>query len=136
MTAFRRHSAGSLPDFIRMTADGQGASRRRKHPVRASGSRPPSLMRIRRATRAATIRACFFGASLVLAGTRLLRITGLLKSADAATAFRWSSRLTALAMRLWRQGRSPTPAITAALLERRYIPTPHRHHPSRTTRAL
>jgi len=89
MTAFRRYSAGGLPDFIGMAADGLGASRRRKHPVRTSGSRPPSLMRIRRATRAATIRVCFFGASLVLAGAYLLRSSGLLRSADAARAFRW-----------------------------------------------
>jgi hypothetical protein len=101
MTAFSRFSTGwTLPDLIRMAVLGK------VHLGQAWQSHPPPLMRIRRATRAATIRACFSGASLVLAGARLLQSTGLLRSADAARAFHWSSRLTALAMRLWRQGRS------------------------------
>jgi hypothetical protein len=101
MTAFSGFSTRrTLLDLIRMAVSGEG------DPGQAWQSHPPSLMRIRRATRGAAIRACFFGASLVLAGACLLRSTGLLTSADAARAFRWSSRLTALAMRLWRQGRS------------------------------
>lgn len=101
MTAFSRFSTGwILPDLIRM------AVRVERQSGRAWQSHPPSAMRIRRATRSATIRVCFFGASLVLTGARVLRSTGLLRPADAARAFRWSSRLTALAMWLWRQGRS------------------------------
>ena len=68
-------------------------------------SRQPPSRRIRRASRAVAIRVCFLGASCVLTAARLLLRTGLLRSGDIATALRWSSRLAATGMRLWRRGR-------------------------------
>ena len=126
MTAFRTLSTGPiLPNLIRTPVESRAARwnrtapipgqrrspalltlKRHEHPGLAWQSRPPSPTRVRHVTRDAAIRACFLGANLVLAGACVLRSTGLLRPADAARAFRWSSRLTTAAVWLWRQGRS------------------------------
>ena len=126
MIAFSRLSTGPnfLPGRIRIAAVAQTASGSHTAPIatwcRAPmhkvpqerkpvgltwQSRPPSPNHVRRAGRAVAIRACFLGASFVLAAARLLLRMGLLRSGDAATALRWSSRLTATGMQLWRQRR-------------------------------
>jgi hypothetical protein len=125
MIAFRRLSTGpTLPDLIRTAADSQVAAWGRTAPV-AVGCRAPALMvlqgqnypgltwqsgplaptHVRSVARVILIQACFLGAGIVLAAAHLLLRADLLRSDDATTALRWSSRLTGTAMRLWRRGR-------------------------------
>jgi hypothetical protein len=124
MIAFRRLSTG--PTFLDRRIAATALATTRSHPAPiAAGCRVSTLQvpqaqklvgltwqsrlspsrRIRRVGRAVAIRACFLGASCVLAAARLGRRTGLLGSGDVATALRWSSRLVATGMRLWRRGR-------------------------------
>jgi hypothetical protein len=123
MIAFRRLSTG--PTFLDRRIAATALATTWSHPAPiAAGCRVSALQvqaqklvgltwqsrlspsrRIRRVGRAVAIRACFLGASCVLAAARLGRRTGLLGSGDVATALRWSSRLVATGMRLWRRGR-------------------------------
>ena len=61
---------------------------------------------VRRTGRAILMRGCFLTAKVAIVAARLLLGAGLLTSEDAATVLRWSSRLIATGMLLWRQGRS------------------------------
>jgi hypothetical protein len=128
MTAFRRFSTRpGLPDGTRGAEDDQAANWHRTVPIAAwsrtptflvlqgqerSGlsrqSRAPSPGHVRRAGRTVAVRACFLGPKTVLAAAHLLLSAGLLRSGGAGKAQRWSSRLTATGMRLWRHGRLRT----------------------------
>ena len=82
---------------------GTGSAPARSRP---SGSRLAA--HVRRAGRAIMMRGCFLAARLAIMAARLLLRVGLLTSEDAATVLRWSSRLIATGMLLWRQGRLRT----------------------------
>jgi hypothetical protein len=78
-----------------------------------AGSAPPRSnrhgrspeSRISRAVRAIMMQGCFLAARLVLMSARRLLRLGLVRPDAIATALRWSSGLTAVGMRFWRDGR-------------------------------
>jgi hypothetical protein len=72
-------------------------------------SRPPGSRltdHIRLMCRAIMMRSCLLAARLAILAARLLLLMGLLTSENAASVLRWSSRLIATGMLLWRQGRA------------------------------
>jgi hypothetical protein len=126
MIPFGRLSAGpTLPDLIRQAANAQAAAvsrplplaawcrgpvlvalREQECPVLTWHSTPPFRQRLRNADQGIMMRGYVTSAMIMLAAAHLLLDAGLMRARDARMAFRWSSRLTAKGMGLWRRGRS------------------------------
>ena len=81
-------------------AEGEG------HGVTGYHTQPSSTPPARRVVRAVRVRALFGAASVVLAMAQRLQRGGVLTPDQAALAFRWSGKLSAKAMAIWRRGRS------------------------------
>jgi hypothetical protein len=60
----------------------------------------------RRAGGTLRMRACFLGAAVLIGSASRLYEVGLLRNRGVSQLLDWSSRLAAVGMRLWREGRS------------------------------